>query len=743
LHPQITFSFDRFYMKKLFTPLLLLVFTGASAQKLEVLTVEKIMRDPKWMGVSPSNIHWSDDGKKIYFNWNPDKAERDELYNITTGNIKPQKVSIADRKELVPDNGKWNKKHTLKTFEKNGDIYLLELKSGKIVQLTNTTDRETNPTFSGDESSIVFTNDNDLFALKLGKGELVQLTNFVRTAAIPGAPAAGGRRSSATGSGQAGNEQDSWLKKQQMELFDIIKVNDKDKKLDSAERTMLQADKLKEIHIGDKRVGGTQLSPDGRYVTYRLTQAAEGVKNTIVPNYVTASGYTEDIPNRTKVGSPQSTSVSYIFDKQRDTVYSINTKGISGIKDLPDYVKDYPKQLEERKKANVDRKVDISATFWSEDGKNAVVVVESQDNKDRWIMKLNPETGKLSLLDRQRDEAWIGGPGTSSFASGSLGYTDNTHFYYQSEASGYSHLYLVDVVSGAKKQLTSGKWEVQTLHLSNDKKTFYFTANIEHPGVTHFYRIPVSGGAPIKLTSMKGGNEIDLSPDEKWLAIRYSYSNKPWELYLQPNTSGAKAVQVTNSVSEEFKSYPWKEPEVISFKNRNGKDIYARLYLPKNPDPAKPAVVFVHGAGYLQNVHFWWSTYFREYMFNNMLVDNGYTVLDIDYTGSAGYGRDIRTGIYRHMGGADLTDQVDGVKLLVEKYGVNPKHVGLYGGSYGGFITLMALFTQPDIFAAGAGLRSVTDWAHYNHGYTSNILNEPYDDEKAYRRSSPIYFADA
>jgi hypothetical protein len=87
-------------------------------------------------------------------------------------------------------------------------------------------------------------------------------------------------------------------------------------------------------------------------------------------------------------------------------------------------------------------------------------------------MKLNPETGKLSLLDRQRDEAWIGGPGTSSFASGSLGYTDNTHFYYQSEASGYSHLYLVDVVSGAKKQLTSGKWEVQTLHLSNDKKHF-------------------------------------------------------------------------------------------------------------------------------------------------------------------------------------------------------------------------------------------------------------------------------
>ena len=129
-------------------------------------------------------------------------------------------------------------------------------------------------------------------------------------------------------------------------------------------------------------------------------------------------------------------------------------------------------------------------------------------------------------------------------------------------------------------------------------------------------------------------------------------------------------------------------------------------------------------------------------MFNNLLTDAGYTVLDIDYTASSGYGRDHRTGIYRHMGGKDLSDQVDGVKLLVEKYGINPKNVGLYGGSYGGFITLMGLLTEPEVFSSGAALRSVTDWAHYNHGYTSNILNEPALDEKAYKQSSPIYFAD-
>ena len=175
-------------------------------------------------------------------------------------------------------------------------------------------------------------------------------------------------------------------------------------------------------------------------------------------------------------------------------------------------------------------------------------------------------------------------------------------------------------------------------------------------------------------------------------------------------------------------------------------DVYARLFTPEmigaQRDPAHPGVVFVHGAGYLQNVHRYWSSYFREYMFHHLLASRGYVVLDVDYRASSGYGRDWRTAIYRHMGGKDLDDIVDGAQVLVAKEQVNPKRIGVYGGSYGGFITLMAMFTTPDVFAAGAALRPVTDWAHYNHGYTSNILNVPQNDAEAYRKSSPIYFAD-
>jgi dipeptidyl aminopeptidase/acylaminoacyl peptidase len=129
-------------------------------------------------------------------------------------------------------------------------------------------------------------------------------------------------------------------------------------------------------------------------------------------------------------------------------------------------------------------------------------------------------------------------------------------------------------------------------------------------------------------------------------------------------------------------------------------------------------------------------------MFNNLLVDNGYTVLDIDYRASSGYGRKWRTDIYRNMGGKDLSDNVDGAKYLIENHGIDPKRIGLYGGSYGGFITLMAMFKEPDVFAAGAALRPVTDWAHYTHGYTANILNIPQLDSIAYKKSSPIYYAD-
>jgi len=152
--------------------------------------------------------------------------------------------------------------------------------------------------------------------------------------------------------------------------------------------------------------------------------------------------------------------------------------------------------------------------------------------------------------------------------------------------------------------------------------------------------------------------------------------------------------------------------------------------------------MFVHGAGYLQNVHQQYPAYFREQMFHNLLVQKGYVVLDMDYRGSAGYGRDWRTAIYRNMGHPELEDYKDGLDWLVATKQGDRDHAGIYGGSYGGFMTFMALFRSPGTFKAGAALRPVVDWHQYNHGYTANILNTPDIDPEAYRKSSPIEYAD-
>ncbi|MEO5859590.1 MAG: alpha/beta fold hydrolase, partial [Pyrinomonadaceae bacterium] len=387
-----------------------------------------------------------------------------------------------------------------------------------------------------------------------------------------------------------------------------------------------------------------------------------------------------------------------------------------------------------------DREVQLSQPVWSEDGKNAVLSVRSVDNKDRWIMHLDPTTGKTKILASIHDEAWVGGPGGFS-----LGWMpDNRRVYFQSEREGYSHLYSVSTDGGEPKQLTSGQFEVSDVRISEDKTRFYFTSSEGSFFERNLYSIPLGGGSRTKLTSMQGNNQTTISPDQSKLAIIRSFANKPPELYIAPNKTGvaeSEIKQVTNSPTDEWKSYDWIAPPIVSIKARDGATVYGRLYKPANYKKGGPAVVFVHGAGYLQNVHNWWSTYYREYMFHHFLMEKGYAVLDIDYRGSAGYGRDWRTGIYRHMGGKDLTDHVDAAQYLVNEHGVDAKRIGIYGGSYGGFITLMAMFTTPDVFAAGAALRPVADWAHYNNGYTANILNLPQEDQEAYRKSSPIYYA--
>lgn len=763
------------------------------------------MQEPRqWVGTAPSGVFWSDDSRTIYFNWNKEKALGDSLYKLTLpGTARkaampvPVKVSIAERRLLpsAEDRPIYNRARTLRLYEKYGDLYLLNRQTNQVRMLTSTVERESNPLFWGDEGgvpkAVVFTRSQNLYRLDLSTGFIEQLTSF---------DPAGKRPDRDAGSAKA-TDQESWLKKDQLALFDVLRV--RKAKRDEGERDTKseQPRRPKTIGTDGRTVMNASLSPDGRVVTYNLMRSAGG-KTTIVPNYITESGFTEDLPARTKVGAPLAAVEFMVYDIRRDTALTISLASLPGITDKPDYLmpaaitggassasstvagrttvaanektaKDTTTRKPGATAASVskptNRPVYVSAPVWAEGpaARYGVVAVRALDNKDRWLMLVDTETPTtMKLLDRQRDEAWVGGPGIgSAFSPGTLGWLDGGTIYFQSEADGYSHLYTLNVLTGQRTQLTKGRFEVQQVTLSADKRYFYLTTNERHPGEQHLYRMAVTGGPRTQLTTMTGANDATLSPDESRMVVRYSSTNKPWELYLAEGTPQAKgkkgnesgafseAVQLTTSTTDGFRAYAWREPAVVTIPARDGQLIYARLYKPAVDAAATggnqangKAVIFVHGAGYLQNAHKWWSQYSREYMFHNLLVDKGYTVLDIDYRASAGYGRDWRTGIYRFMGGKDLTDHVDAAAWLAKNHGVDAKRIGIYGGSYGGFITLMAMFTAHDaagdpVFKAGAALRPVTDWAAYNHGYTSNILNEPYADTLAYRRSSPIYHA--
>ncbi len=315
-----------------------------------------------------------------------------------------------------------------------------------------------------------------------------------------------------------------------------------------------------------------------------------------------------------------------------------------------------------------------------------------------------------------------------------------------SEKTGYSHLYRWRVGDEESVPLTKGEFEVSQVQLDRQGQHVYCVANQEHPGIYEISRVPLSGGGLQRLTHWRGRCDFKLSPTSNHLLVTASKIDQPAELFVQHVDDPDSWQRRTHTVSKNFAEIAWAVPEIVDVPSEHHeRPIQSKIYKATAPESteSKPAVVFVHGAGYLQNSHYGWSSsYFREFMFHSLLVQHGYTVLDMDYRASAGYGRDWRTAIYRHMGKPELEDLQDGVAWLAKEHDIDPKRVGVYGGSYGGFMTLYALFQAPDLFACGAALRPVTDWAHYNHGYTSNILNTPEIDPEAYRNSSPIYFAE-
>ncbi len=732
-------------MRRFLAGAVVLLSLSLAAQNRLELTVDTIMRGQGLSGWAPKSVRWSPDGQWVFFEWKQytDPTEENfDTYVVGRDGKGLRKLTDEEAKHAPPTSGDWTRDRKRAVYVSRGDVFLYDVAAKQRRVITDTTATESGARFTRDEQRVAFVRDNNLFVVSLKDGSVEQKTNIVE------ASEKGAHISLFEEADKNRTDSQKWVAEEAKKLSDVVARRAAEKKEEDDKRKNELAIAPMKLKSGES-VSDLRLSPDEKYVIAFIAVEADKARRPVVPSYVTDTGYTTDLPARTKVGDTQSASrvasistadgkvewlkhglkepVAPVKEAAREATATAATAATTAATTTAEPAKAAGKT--ETKEA-ADREIEMEDLVWSDDGTKALLPVRAANNKDSWLLALDPATGNGRVIVHDHDDAWV-----HWLSSGWAGFVPNSSTVWLiSERSGWLHLYTVPYEGGPPRAITSGQYEVDDVTLSGDRKSFYLTTSQESLFERHLYRVPVTGGALTKLTTTAGWHNATPSPDGTVLADLYSYTNKPTELYVN-------SAKVTTSPAPEFANYPWLDVPIVHFTARDGKKVPAHLYKPANWNGG-PAVIFVHGAGYLQNIHRGWSNYFREYMFHHLLNERGYLVIDIDYRASSGYGRDWRTAIYRHMGGVDLDDHVDAAKWLVAEHGVDPKRIGIYGGSYGGFITLMALFTTPDVFAAGAALRPVTDWAHYNHPYTANILNTPQKDPEAYRRSSPIYFAE-
>ena len=696
------------------------------------ITLDQAMAHPDWIGPPVDSAWWAWDSQRVLYELKRPASPLQDVYQQAATGGAAARVDEAAQSGMDAASPVYDAARTRLAFVRHGDVFERDLRSGALTQVTRSADAEADPQYSADGRSLQFRAGNSWFAWN-ARDRLVSTVAIAVAAKDP-----------------ADKPKQDAQRDMQLRLIATLKRHSDDREAQRLQAQLLR--KLDATHaaapayLGDNvKIDGTSLSPDGRWLLV-VTSPKDADLGRIgkLPRYVTESGYEEFEEQRTRVGRnwPIAQALKLVaLASGKVTDLSFDPLPGIGVDPLAEMRKAQKLDaLKGNRPVRVLNEGDNSgaATIrWSSNGSQLAVQIRAIDNKDRWIATVDFANGALRSVHRMTDPAWI------NWNYNDFGWLpDNRTLWYLSEETGYSHLYTL--AGGKARALTQGSWEASSVQWTADGRNAYFVCNRTRPGDYEVCSAPAAGGDVREITSLDGIESFVLSPDDSRLLLRYSASYLPPQLAVVAS-AGGDPVKLTDTRTAEFRARSWIVPQMVQVPSSKGAgNIWAKLYRPAQLEPGKkyPVVMFVHGAGYLQNVSDRYPNYFREQMFHNLLVQQGYIVLDMDYRASEGYGRAWRTAIYRLMGHPELDDYLDGVNWMVANQQGDAAKVGIYGGSYGGFMTFMALFRKPDVFVSGAAVRPVTDWTTYNHEYTSNILNTPEIDPEAYRKSSPIEFAE-
>ncbi len=383
----------------------------------------------------------------------------------------------------------------------------------------------------------------------------------------------------------------------------------------------------------------------------------------------------------------------------------------------------------------------LARVDWLRDSRQVAIqrLTRAQNRLD--LLFCDASSGASKTVLTETDKYWI------NISDDLYFFSDGRRFLWSSERTGFRHYFLYDLTGKQLAQLTDGDWAITgtsgfgpgaASHPAVDEAHgyIYFLSNKDDVVETQLYRLSLADKSIARITRQPGTHEVIVAPDDSGFVDKYSTVMTPprQDLY---KSDGTRVTTINANQVNELGSYDLPRPQFLNLAADDGTKLYAMMIKPSNFDPSRkyPVLIDVYGGPQVQNVRDDWGG--TGFLWLEMMAEKGYVIFSLDNRGSYNRGHAFETPIYHRLGKVELEDQISGVKYLQSLPFVDASRIGIWGWSYGGYLTLDALFNAPSLFKAGVSVAPVSDWKLYDTIYTERYMGRPQDNADAYRESSP------
>lgn len=643
------------------------------------LELERLFAEPALSGTAPKSLAYSPDGQRItYLKGKASDASRLDLwqYDIKANkhSLLVDSDSLVKGQETLSDEEKarrerlrlfasgivsyqWSKDGKALLFPLNGDLYYVELASGKPRKLTNTAEFETDAQISPKGRFVSFVREQNLYVIDLKNNKEQQLTF--------------------DGKGDIKNAMAEFVAQEEMH-----------------------------------RMTGYWWSPDDSKIAYTQFDESKvplAVRNEIYADEIKLFNQRYPYAGATNV----SIRLGVVALGQTSTTW-LDTGAASDIY--------------------------LPRVQWSNNPNLLTYQWQQRDQQKLELRAVDLASSQQRVLLTETSNTWVNLHDSLKFLA------DNDHFIWASERDGFNHLYLYSLKGGSPVQLTKGEWIVNEVEaIDNKNGLVYFTGRKDTPLESHLYTVPVKGGAITRLTSAGASHNVVVANDGSGFLDSWSGVTDLPKVALRDAKGEPVTVLEANELNANHPLTPYAgelvKPRFGTLKAEDGQTLHYRIFEPKQLKKGHkyPVVVGVYGGPGAQRVTNSWS---GKDLYFQYLVQQGYIVFQLDNRGSENRGKTFEDAIYKKLAVAEINDQKVGVDYLRSLPYVDAKHIGIYGHSYGGYMTIMAMFKAGDYFAAGVSGAPVTDWALYDSHYTERYLAHPAQNADGYRDSAVFPYVD-